>query len=132
MGEIVMLQKDMQYVDLSDFFSEESSIKLPLLGTVAAGTPILAEENIEEYLSVPQSIVRNDVDGFLLRVKGDSSRKEISCFVSCSQQPKTAILSLRSLMEKQLSKDTIAKKTGCVCNHQTKSISPSIYRKISL
>lgn len=72
MGEIVMLQKEMQYVDLSEFFSEEESIKLPLLGTVAAGLPILADENIEEYLSIPKSIVRNDVDGFLLRVKGDS------------------------------------------------------------
>lgn len=72
MGEIVMLQKDMQYVDLQDFFSEQDSIKLPLLGTVAAGVPILAEENIEEYLNIPKSIVRDDVDGFLLKVKGDS------------------------------------------------------------
>jgi repressor LexA len=44
---------------------------LPLLGSVAAGQPMLAEENIEEYVSVPD--VAGGSDGqYLLRVKGDS------------------------------------------------------------
>src|SRR5205807_7792730 len=46
---------------------------LPLVGTVAAGQPILAEENIEEYVPVPQ--VAGGGDGaYLLRVRGDSMR----------------------------------------------------------
>jgi repressor LexA len=42
--------------------------RLPLLGQIAAGGPLLAEENVEDELAVPESL-RGD---FLLRVKGDS------------------------------------------------------------
>jgi repressor LexA len=42
--------------------------KLPLLGQIAAGGPLLAEQNVEDELAVPESL-RGD---FLLRVKGDS------------------------------------------------------------
>lgn len=46
-------------------------ISLPLVGRVAAGTPILAEENIEERLSVGPEIARSD-DSYALTVHGDS------------------------------------------------------------
>jgi len=42
--------------------------KLPLLGQIAAGGPLLADQNIEDELAVPETL-RGD---FLLRVKGDS------------------------------------------------------------
>jgi repressor LexA len=42
--------------------------RLPLVGEIAAGGPMLAEQNIEEYISMPSS-ARGD---FLLRVKGES------------------------------------------------------------
>ena len=45
--------------------------KLPLVGEVAAGGPLLAEENIEDYLAVPEPLSKGG-DEFLLRVKGDS------------------------------------------------------------
>jgi repressor LexA len=45
--------------------------RLPLVGEIAAGGPLLAEENIEAYLSVPEPLSAGDED-FLLRVKGDS------------------------------------------------------------
>ena len=44
---------------------------LPLVGQVAAGGPILAEENIEEYLEVPSVIGGENAD-YILRVRGDS------------------------------------------------------------
>jgi repressor LexA len=44
---------------------------LPLLGEIAAGGPLLAEENIEEYVSIPPPLSRGGEE-FLLRVKGDS------------------------------------------------------------
>ena len=44
---------------------------LPLVGQVAAGAPILAEENIEELVDVP-AFMRHDDGDFLLRVQGDS------------------------------------------------------------
>ena len=46
---------------------------LPLLGSVAAGAPMLAEENIEDYVSVPE--VAGGGDGqYLLRIRGDSMK----------------------------------------------------------
>ncbi len=42
--------------------------RLPLLGEIAAGAPLLAEQNIEEYLTLPSSTGGD----FLLRVRGDS------------------------------------------------------------
>ena len=44
---------------------------LPLIGRVAAGAPILAEEHVEERLSVPPALFYPTAD-FLLRVQGDS------------------------------------------------------------
>ena len=46
---------------------------LPLVGQVAAGEPVLAEENIEEYLEVPPAIGGAEGD-YVLRVKGDSMK----------------------------------------------------------
>ncbi len=46
---------------------------LPIVGVVAAGEPMLAEENIEEYVEVPDVIGGEDGD-FILRVKGDSMK----------------------------------------------------------
>lgn len=46
-------------------------VSLPIIGNVAAGQPILAEENIEEYFPVPADIVPRG-DSFILNVKGDS------------------------------------------------------------
>ena len=42
--------------------------KLPLLGQIAAGGPLLAEQNVEDQIAVPENL-RGD---FVLRVKGDS------------------------------------------------------------
>ncbi|MBQ9058493.1 MAG: transcriptional repressor LexA [Atopobiaceae bacterium] len=47
------------------------SISLPVVGRVAAGVPILAEQNVEDRLMLPTSIV-GDASSFILRVRGDS------------------------------------------------------------
>jgi repressor LexA len=44
--------------------------RLPLVGQVAAGGPLLAEDNVEEEIAVPESLGRGA--DFLLRVKGES------------------------------------------------------------
>jgi repressor LexA len=46
---------------------------LPLVGSVAAGNPILAEENVEEYVSVPEIAGGRDGE-YLLRIRGDSMK----------------------------------------------------------
>jgi repressor LexA len=52
-------------------FARPSS--LPLLGAVAAGQPMLAEENIEEYVPVPPAAGGDD-GAYLLRVRGESMK----------------------------------------------------------
>ena len=46
-------------------------VNVPLLGTVAAGMPLLAQENIENYFPIPAEMLP-DKEVFMLRVKGDS------------------------------------------------------------
>ena len=46
-------------------------VNVPLLGTVAAGMPLLAQENIENYFPIPTEMLP-DKEVFMLRVKGDS------------------------------------------------------------
>jgi repressor LexA len=47
---------------------------VPLVGNVAAGQPILAEENIEDYLEIPSVIGGDGEDDYVLRVRGDSMK----------------------------------------------------------
>jgi repressor LexA len=45
---------------------------LPLVGQIAAGAPLLAEENVEDHLAVPEPLSSGVGEEFLLRVRGDS------------------------------------------------------------
>ncbi|MBP5617630.1 MAG: transcriptional repressor LexA [Clostridia bacterium] len=49
------------------------SVSVPLVGAVAAGQPILAQENVETYLSLPAELARGR-EIFALRVKGTSMK----------------------------------------------------------
>jgi repressor LexA len=49
--------------------------RLPLVGRVAAGVPLLADENVEEMIGVPEVLARGESESFVLRVKGDSMMK---------------------------------------------------------
>lgn len=46
-------------------------VNVPIIGTVAAGQPILATENIEDYFPIPAEMMPN-VETFMLKVKGES------------------------------------------------------------
>jgi repressor LexA len=52
--------------------SEHNVVLIPVVGTIAAGTPVLAEENIEEYFPVSADFVKGTSKVFMLKVKGDS------------------------------------------------------------
>lgn len=47
-------------------------VEIPVVGKVAAGSPILAQENIEGTITVDKHLVRNSEGVFALKVKGDS------------------------------------------------------------
>lgn len=53
---------------------KQNAVKVPLIGTVAAGEPIFAQENYEDFFSVPTNMFGSD-DLFMLNVKGDSMIK---------------------------------------------------------
>ena len=55
--------------------SSSGMLSIPLVGQIAAGVPITAEENIEEYITFPRSMVQQQADNlFALRVTGDSMK----------------------------------------------------------
>lgn len=49
-------------------------LNIPLIGSIACGAPLLAEENIEEYIRLPESVVGKG-DFFILRANGESMVK---------------------------------------------------------
>ena len=51
--------------------TRRETVNVPIIGTVAAGVPILARQNIENYFPVPSEYMPN-AQTFMLRVKGDS------------------------------------------------------------
>jgi len=55
----------------SDLSNEAKVIHIPIVGRVAAGQPILAEENLEGTFPLPANLVRQDID-FMLKVQGGS------------------------------------------------------------
>ena len=64
-GSIIMI-KD---ADLRD---RASTVDIPILGNVACGLPIFAEQNIEGYVPVSSEIVKKPNKYFILKAKGDS------------------------------------------------------------
>jgi len=70
------------YIDKGDLktrairvVGSESTISVPIVGKVAAGEPILATENIEDYMSIGESFFTKDAlknDNFILKVQGES------------------------------------------------------------
>lgn len=52
-------------------FTRNQTTAVPVIGNVTAGQPILAEENLEEYVSIPE-VMLGDGDHFILLVHGES------------------------------------------------------------
>jgi len=50
----------------------ESGPSIPLIGHIAAGFPVLAEQNVERYVPVPRHLIRSEGRYYALRVRGDS------------------------------------------------------------
>ena len=60
-----------EIVDDTFGLTRREMVQVPMIGTVAAGLPILAEENIEEYFPIPAELLPNS-QTFMLRIKGNS------------------------------------------------------------
>ena len=51
---------------------QKEMIDVPIIGNIAAGIPILATENIEDFFPIPMDYIKNDKKLFILKVKGES------------------------------------------------------------
>lgn len=69
-GGLIQLIKD-----LEEKSYHAQTINIPLVGSVACGTPILAEENIEGYVPVSTRLAKPNHKYFLLKAEGDSMNK---------------------------------------------------------
>ncbi len=63
--------RTIEILDDSFNLTRREMVNVPMLGSVAAGQPILAQENIENYFPIPAELLPNQ-QTFMLRVKGDS------------------------------------------------------------
>lgn len=59
-----------------DELTREQTVKIPLLGTISCGLPILAEENIEAMISVSTKLAKPSDKYFLLKAIGDSMNEK--------------------------------------------------------
>ncbi len=60
-----------EILDSEFSLNRRDMVQVPVIGTVAAGEPILAQEHIEDYFPIPAEILPNS-ETFMLKVKGDS------------------------------------------------------------
>ncbi len=60
-----------EIIDDSFQLARREMVNIPMLGKVAAGEPIFAEQNIEEYFPIPADYMPNQ-ETFMLKVQGDS------------------------------------------------------------
>lgn len=51
---------------------QKGLVRVPILGSIQAGSPHLAEEFVEDWVNLPQTLIKGRRDVFLLRVRGDS------------------------------------------------------------
>ena len=70
-GSIQLVAAEFEQSELN----REQTLKIPLLGTIACGTPIFAEENIEAFFPVSVKLAKQPGKYFLLRAEGDSMNK---------------------------------------------------------
>lgn len=59
-------------IDSNVFPINDNPVKVPVVGRISAGLPILAQENIEGYEFAPSSMIKDGFEYFYLKVQGDS------------------------------------------------------------
>jgi repressor LexA len=57
---------------LQEPHNKKEMVDIPIIGKVTAGIPILAQESIEDYLTIPLDFVNSTNELFILKVQGDS------------------------------------------------------------
>ena len=66
---------NLKFIDIEQNVGHAQTINIPLLGAVACGTPIYAEENIEAMIPISNKLAKPNAKHFLLRAFGNSMNK---------------------------------------------------------
>lgn len=65
-------RRAIQIVDSDAWMEETDVVRIPMIGTVTAGQPILTAENLERTIAISEDLVANPEESYVLRVRGDS------------------------------------------------------------
>lgn len=65
-------KNEIESLEVINYSEEKDNFKIPIIGRVAAGSPITAEENVEGSIVIDPAFIKKDEDSFALKVKGDS------------------------------------------------------------
>lgn len=65
-------KSEIDSLEVINYSEEKNNFKIPIVGRVAAGSPITAEENVEGSIVIDPAFIKKDDDSFALKVKGDS------------------------------------------------------------
>src|SRR5207247_7414937 len=76
-------------IGLADESTKPEGVVIPILGRIAAGTPVLASGNVEEYLPVPVGFAKGR-EHFALRVTGTSMTRPGTRYATCVLVPRAA------------------------------------------
>lgn len=71
-GYITKSGNKMRAIELTCDSRKNQALMVPIVGSIAAGEPILADQNISEYLPLPSNLYNSSNDLFILEVKGTS------------------------------------------------------------
>ena len=85
----ITVVSERERIENPDFAGMADITRIPLVGSIAAGVPITADQNIEEYFTLPKSLVGKNPELFMLKVKGNSMIEAAICdgdFVVCKLQ----------------------------------------------
>lgn len=66
--------RGIEVLDTNGQTIQKGIVTAPILGNIQAGMPTYAEQNIEDWINLPQTLVKSRHDVFLLRVRGDSMK----------------------------------------------------------
>jgi repressor LexA len=69
---ISITREDFETTEVISYNEFSNLNKIPIIGRVAAGSPIMAEENVEGSIVIDPGFLKKDADSFALKVKGDS------------------------------------------------------------
>lgn len=69
---ISITRDEISQIESNKIFHIDGINKIPIVGRVAAGSPILAEENIEGAIAIDSNFIKKSENAFALKVKGDS------------------------------------------------------------